>query len=190
MKGEWCYFQNVFSPEECNYIISEGQKIPGKNATLGVEGSLTDNNYRKSEVRFFRHDNPTFDFVFQRLWNHIIPANREWFQVNINRLDFIQLAEYNSSYKGFYARHHDVFWMNDDPVFHRKLSCIVQLTDDTTYEGGDFELFNVKFQPPAHEIRKQGTVFFFPSFVEHQANPVTSGVRHSLAAWFEGPKWQ
>lgn len=190
MKGEWCYFQNVFTPDECDYIIQEGLKIPGNKAKLGVEGSLTDTNYRNSDIRFFQHTDPQFKFIFDRLWQNAIVANREWFQFNINKLDYIQMAEYDSSYKGFYSRHHDVFWMNNDPVYHRKMSCVVQLTDDSKYEGGNLELFNLKEYPNKNEVRKQGTAFFFPSFIEHQACPVTTGIRYSLAAWFDGPKWQ
>ena len=190
MKGEWCYFQNVFTPEECDYIIQEGLKVPGKKATLGVEGSLTDTKYRNSDIRFFQHYDQQFQFVFDRLWKYAIPANREWFQFNINKLDYIQMATYDASYQGFYARHNDVFWMNNDPIYHRKITCVVQLTDQITYEGGNLELFNLQQYPDVNEVRKQGTAFFFPSFIDHQATPVTQGTRYSLAAWFDGPKWQ
>lgn len=190
MKGEWCYFRQIFTPEECDYIIQEGLKVPAKKATLGVEGSATDLMHRNSDVRFFNFYDPQFEFVFDRLWKYAIPANREWFQLNINKLDYIQMATYDESYRGFYNRHVDVFWLNDDPIYHRKLSCVVQLTDPNKYEGGNLEVFNTRHFPDAQDIRQQGTAFFFPSFVEHQATPVTKGTRYSLAAWFDGPKWQ
>jgi PKHD-type hydroxylase len=41
----------------------------------------------------------------------------------------------------------------------------------------------------AQAVRTQGTAFFFPSFLEHQATMVTKGTRYSLACWFDGPKW-
>lgn len=187
MKGEWCYFHNVFTPEQCDFIVKTGLLIPSKKATLGVDGELTDTQYRNSEVRFIQSTNPTFQFVFDKLWKCAIQANRDWFQFNINKLDYIQLSEYNPN--GFYSKHHDVFWMNGDPIYHRKITCVVQLTDDTTYKGGDFEMFNIQQHPDPLQIRKQGSVIFFPSFIEHQAGVVTEGTRYSLAAWFEGPKF-
>ena len=189
MKGEWCYFENIFTPEECQHIINEGLQLPNKQATLGVEGSLTDNEFRSSIVRFFEPTNPTYHFIHDKLWKYAITANHDWFKFNINRLPYIQLAEYDESYKGHYRRHIDTFWMNDDPIYHRKLTCVVQLTNPDNYEGGNLELYNVRETPDVTGVRKQGTAIFFPGFIEHQANPVTKGRRYSLAAWFEGPKF-
>ena len=45
-------------------------------------------------------------------------------------------------------------------------------------------------QPNPHSLKQQGTVFVFPSTLRHQVTPVTSGVRKSLVAWVEGPKWK
>lgn len=80
--------------------------------------------------------------------------------------------------------------MNGDPYYHRKLSCVIQLSDPATYEGGDLTFEHVAQYPNAEEMRQQGTAIFFPSFVRHAALPVTSGKRYSIAAWFDGPKWR
>ena len=79
-----------------------------------------------------------------------------------------------------------------DPNSHgkvRKLSCTVSLSDETEYEGGDFE-FDFRNaddgsnQPQVcKEIRPKGSVVVFPSFVWHRVNPVTSGTRYSLVMW-------
>ena len=71
----------------------------------------------------------------------------------------------------------------------RKLSVTVSLSDETEYEGGDFE-FDFRSsedgsnQPQVcKEIRPKGSVVVFPSFVWHRVNPVTSGTRYSLVMW-------
>ena len=71
----------------------------------------------------------------------------------------------------------------------RKLSVTVSLSDDTDYEGGDFE-FDFRNtdsgsnQPRlCKEIRPKGSVVVFPSFVWHRVKPVTSGTRYSLVIW-------
>lgn len=144
---------------------------------------------RRSKLRFIDKSDLRFQWLFDAMWKLAIEANDNIFNFNISRITYIQLAEYDESYQGEYKRHHDVFWMNINSKYHRKLTAVVQLTDPSAYEGGDFEMFNLDEYPNPNEIRTQGTVFFLPSFTEHQANPVTKGTRYSLACWFEGPKW-
>jgi PKHD-type hydroxylase len=67
---------------------------------------------------------------------------------------------------------------------------VIQLTDPSTYEGGNLIICPPVEQPDANELRTQGTTIFFPSFLEHEATPVTKGTRYSLACWFDGPKWR
>jgi PKHD-type hydroxylase len=119
-----------------------------------------------------------------------IQANSDFFNIHVTRLDFIQLAEYDASYKGEYKDHHDVFWLNDDPFYHRKMSCVIQLSDPNDYVGGDLELIDTSTFPEKDDMRQQGTAIFFPSFFKHRATPVLEGTRYSIAAWFEGPKWR
>jgi PKHD-type hydroxylase len=42
-----------------------------------------------------------------------------------------------------------------------------------------------------HEMaQKRGRILFFPSFILHKVHPVTKGVRKSIVAWVEGPKFR
>jgi PKHD-type hydroxylase len=190
MKGEWCYFKQHFSPELCNKILEEGLKLPVDDARLGVTGNGVDNNYRRSKVRFIQQSDPNFKWLFDEMWKMAIRSNDEWFGFHISKITYIQIAEYDEQYQGEYKEHHDVFWMNNDPYYHRKLTAVVQLTDPSTYEGGNLELVNPTQSPNAEEVRTQGTAIFFPSFLPHKATPVTKGTRYSLACWFDGPKWR
>lgn len=191
MKGEWCYYTNGFTPEECDKILELGLQLPAKDALLGVSGNFQDNSTRRSKIRFIEKQSHTqFDFVFKQLWNLALEANDNFFDFHISKLNYIQLAEYDSSYHGEYKPHIDVFWMNKDPKYHRKLTCVVQLTDPSEYEGGDFEVYKTEQALPKEIIRQKGAVIFIPSFIEHAALPVTRGRRYSLAAWFDGPKWK
>lgn len=191
MKGEWCYFTNYFSREVCEQILNLGLQLPSQSATVGFDGKIGVNTeHRKSQTRFILKSHPQFNFLFDAMWKMAIQANDEWFGFHLSRIDYIQLAEYDSSYQGEYKKHHDVFWINNDPVYHRKLTAVVQLTDPSTYDGGDFEIYDVNHYPNKEDIRSQGTVTFIPSFVPHAALPVTRGVRYSLACWFDGPKWR
>ena len=191
MRGEWCYFKSHFTKSQCDRIVETIQKRPHKDAQIGVNGTVTaDSSFRKSKIRFVNKGDAELGYMFDELWKTAIVANNDWFNFHISKLDYLQFAEYESANRGEYKTHHDVFYMNNDPVYHRKLSCIVQLSDPKTYKGGDLELMEVDAVPNKEEMRQQGTVIFFPSFVRHAALPVTEGKRHSIAAWFDGPKWR
>jgi len=73
----------------------------------------------------------------------------------------------------------------------RKLSITINLNKPGEYEGG-----NLKFDYGPHatgeryhectEIRPQGSIIVFPSYVYHQVTPVTKGTRYSLVLWTLG----
>jgi PKHD-type hydroxylase len=191
MNGEWCYFKNRFTKQQCETILEHALKIPAQDAKIGVSGELVVSDMRRSKIRFLHpNTNPNLDFLWEDIWRMGTQANNDWFNFHINRLSFIQLAEYDEKYQGEYKKHHDVFWMNDDPFYHRKLTCVIQLSDPSTYDGGDFEIYQTNNVPDKQEIRTQGTAIFIPSFIEHAALPVTKGTRYSIAVWFDGPKWR
>lgn len=190
MKGEWCYYRQAFTPEECDLILKLGLQLPQDDAKLGVGGDVSNNSFRRSKIRFIQKEQPQFGWLFDKMWKMALEANDTWFGFHISRISYIQLAEYDATYQGEYKKHHDVFWMNDDPYYHRKLTSVIQLTDPTTYKGGAFEVYDLTQYPNADEIKEQGTTVFIPSFMPHAALPVTEGTRYSLACWFDGPKWR
>jgi len=77
----------------------------------------------------------------------------------------------------------------------RKLSVTINLNTPGEYEGG-----NLKFDYGPHtegnrfyeceEIRPQGSVIVFPSFIDHTVTPVTKGTRYSLVLWNLGAPWK
>lgn len=191
MKGEWCYFRSYLDKSTCEKIIKEAQVVPPQDALVGTgTGEQIDTSVRKSLVRFLNAGDWRFNYIFDLFWKTVISANKDFYDVHISKLDFIQFTEYSDQYKGEYKEHHDVFWMNGDPVYHRKLSAVIQLSDPSTYEGGDFILTEAVSPPPNNEVREQGTILYFPSMMRHKVTPVTRGKRYSLVAWFDGPKWR
>jgi PKHD-type hydroxylase len=74
----------------------------------------------------------------------------------------------------------------------RKISMTLNLNEPGDYDGG-----NLKFDFGRHvegvdpfyeceEIRPQGSVVVFPSFVDHCVTPITRGTRYSLVLWCLG----
>lgn len=77
----------------------------------------------------------------------------------------------------------------------RKISMTCNLTNPLNYEGGllkfDFGHHMEKHRfKECTEIKEQGSVVFFPSFLPHCVTPVTKGTRYSLVLWSLGKPWQ
>jgi PKHD-type hydroxylase len=77
---------------------------------------------------------------------------------------------------------------------NRKISMTINLNAPGAYEGG-----NLKFDFGQHaltqfheveEIRPQGSIIVFPSFLDHCVTPVTKGTRYSLVLWTLGDPWK
>jgi PKHD-type hydroxylase len=187
MIGEWAYIKNYFTPAQCEEIIKEALTLPDYEATLGPSSERIDNHWRKSTLRAITR-NDSWNYLFNEIDTVVSKINQEWFQVEYNFLPAIQFATYDSATQGFYKRHQDVFLA---PLkTHRKLSVTIQLSDPDSYDGGDLKFLDVGHYPKIENIRSQGTICVFPSIIFHEVTPVTRGVRHSLAGWYEGPHWR
>ena len=72
----------------------------------------------------------------------------------------------------------------------RKLSVTINLNVPGDYDGGNLMFdYGEHFEENKHEcveIRPQGSVIVFPSYMHHCVTPVTRGVRYSLVLWVNG----
>jgi PKHD-type hydroxylase len=191
MKGEWCYFKSYLSKDYCEKIIQDALMLEPQQGTTYVPNGNQEvtPNLRRSTVRFIQANDSRFADLFDVLWKTQLIANREFFNFHVSKLDFIQFAEYHESDNGAYGAHQDTLWMTNDE-YHRKLSCTITLSHSDDYVGGDFQFIETNTYPLDSDLRLQGTVLYFPSFFKHQVTPVVRGVRYSLTAWFQGPKWR
>ena len=60
----------------------------------------------------------------------------------------------------------------------------MQLSKSDDYRGGDVLVRDIQLP------REQGDITVFPSFLEHQVEPVTYGKRYSLVLWLYGPHYR
>lgn len=193
MKGEWCYWVNAFTPEECDKVIELAKKLPENFATIGYDSKPADESFRRSYVRWIDPTaNPEFRWLYEKIWMYQIKINEDWFKFNVTSLPPLQFTEYDESYQGEYKLHQDVFWLTPKET-HRKVSMVLQLTDPNEYEGGVLSFEHIHHKPSDGDfaaMKTKGALIAFPSFVHHRLEPVTKGKRYSLVAWFEGPKFQ
>ncbi|WXK24671.1 2OG-Fe(II) oxygenase (plasmid) [Mycetohabitans endofungorum] len=91
-------------------------------------------------------------------------------------------VEYRRGY-GHFHWHND--YSHETSVSPRKLTVVIQLSDERDYEGGDLEVFETG---PTPLPRGQGTILCFPSILPHRVTPITKGVRKVVVAWIAGPR--
>ena len=62
MKGEWCYTRQAFTESECNEIVNIGLSSELGSGVIGDgvggNGSVTDTEYRNSDLRFIHQKDP------------------------------------------------------------------------------------------------------------------------------------
>ncbi len=187
MNSIWQMWERGITPTNCNRIIEECERLQPMEANVGSDSATNTVNtsVRRSEVRWAGQ----IEWIHKLVYGFATRANRQAFGFDISYLEDIQYTIYNGTDQGYYDWHHDTFWAGNTS-FDRKISVTIQLSDPTEYEGGQFLLDPMYEQPDPKALAQRGTVFCFPSPIRHTVMPVTSGVRKSLVAWIEGPKFR
>lgn len=178
----WAYWDNLFTPSECLQIINIGNSL-SKN-----QGSIADSNpynlqIRDSNVSWIVNGQNT-KWIFDRLANAIMDLNNQFFKFDLYGFtESLQFTEYKAP-TGHYVKHIDRGAANHP----RKLSLVLQLSDSTTYIGGNLELHYQ--HNPVIAPKDIGKLIVFPSFTLHGVTPITSGTRYSLVSWISGPNFK
>lgn len=185
----YTFWPGELSDETCDSITEHGMGIKPQQAGVGNAGDI-EMKIRSALTRTLNRDDPQFRQLFELVDSRFGQANRSNFGVDLDSYDFMNMTTYEEDRQGQYVWHHDLFW--DWAPYHRKLSCVIQLSCPNTYEGGDLQLDSTACggHPDPAEMRARGSIIIFPAFVPHRVTTVTKGVRHSLVAWMLGPQWR
>lgn len=169
-------FHPCFISEDCQKILDEF--LVDDPIEAGVEEEKEDQQ-RKTLIHPIPYSEES-KWLYERLTEIVANHNYTQYKFNINGIyGPLQLLEYQEGC--FYDWHVD---LGDGPSAHRKLSVILQLSDEDSYEGGDvvFKASEEKRTLP----RQQGLVCSFPSYVLHKVTPVTKGKRYAIVGWALG----
>lgn len=188
MLSYWATWTGVIDTATCDRIIERGLLLPKEVGSIGTDGSLN-KAHRSTEVSWFNTQRD-IDIVGM-IHTYTRQANREFFSFDISHgINEIQFSTYRGSEAGKYDMHHDVFFKSNNKT-DRKLSFVLQLSDPKDYEGGRLEFgSNVPVELDQNDFLPRGSIIIFPSLFLHKVTKVTKGIRHSLVAWIEGPKWR
>jgi PKHD-type hydroxylase len=200
------YFDNVLPKFFCNQLIKYGNSLREKQAlTAGVKYKDIENKEALNDLKKIRDSNIAWisgSWLYDELLRYVNIANyNSGWNYHWDWAEDCQFTKYKLNQ--YYHWHRDGW---DKPYGEdkgnlkgksRKLSMIVQLSDPKDYKGGEVE-FNFGDNGPdekstqviADEIKPQGSIAVFPSFVWHRVKPVTSGTRYSLVLWCCGRPFQ
>jgi PKHD-type hydroxylase len=173
------YYTNAFNDVELKEIDELAKKYEFVKAETGggEEGKVSD--YRISDICWILQDSGS-EWLYSKMAKYAIEANTQMWNFDIwGYQDSLQYTIYYGD-GGHYDWHADL----GPGMSNRKLSCVLQLSDPSEYEGGDLQM-NVGGQILTVP-REKGLLCFFPSFVLHRVTPLTGGIRKSLVTWLCG----
>ena len=110
-------------------------------------------------------------------------SNQSIWKYDIQELEKVKILRYENG--GKYKWHTDC---GAKETSTRKLTAVIQLSDETKYEGGDLE-FGITDDTGEKNYtapRTRGSIIIFPSFLSHRVTPILSGKRYSLITWMNG----
>ena len=180
---QYYWFESAFSPNLCQQIIDLGKSFPqeGGQTFGGSDGEPSP--IRSSTIRWIDYLDPRAKRLVDELGRMAIEANNKLFQLDLYGFtEKLQFTEYEGQ-----GAHYD--WHPDigPNMTKRKISIVVQLSDEKDYEGGELLINTGELIVPS---KKQGSVILFPSFLMHKVEPLRSGSRYSLVSWVSGNTWR
>jgi PKHD-type hydroxylase len=164
----------LFSKDECDQIAStciEELWLP--STVIGAK------EFHQSKRQKLRGD--TAGFPFLNIRDITKNANTNIYDFNLIGIidqDFPQVFAYSKN--DFYKMHLELTPMAPS----RKITFIINLSDPTTYQGGDLNFLNIDTSESA--INEQGACLIFPSYIPYEISPVTSGVKHIIVGHVHG----
>jgi PKHD-type hydroxylase len=188
MKYDWWIWESELSDEVVDGIVERCEKFEVIDAVVGSDNpdGEYDESMRISKVRWADDDSELKEMI----WNYGQESNGAAFGFDIINKFNIQYTTYHGSDSGFYDWHRDNVWKKEG-YYDRKISLIIQLTDPSEYEGGnfEFEIGGVGTVSP-EGFKKKGSIIAFPSFMKHRVTEVTKGKRNSIVSWIQGPHFR
>ena len=182
---------NFLTEQRCDELItmfdnSEKHKATVAGTYKGNGADVVNESVRKvQEVRFSNEIILSDGF---NLTKHLLMsfemANTLFFNFDIsNKMSKIRMLRYEDA--GKYDWHLDI---GNEQTSVRKITAIIQLSDENDYDGGNFEfsMTDETGKNTAVGSRKKGSLILFPSYLGHRVSPLTRGVRYSVLTWMLG----
>lgn len=175
-------YSHALNDEQIKNVLASTQNLPLKQGT--VSNFISSETYRRVKTISIPL---SAEYLWLHDWakNFIFEVNNKNFGYELLRMEPLQYIEYHADQQGMV--HHHLDWYCDYQP--RKLSMTIQLSDPAEYDGGDLNI-SINLEKPFTASKNKGDAIVFPSFLMHNVNTVTRGVRRSLVVWCIGPEFR
>lgn len=157
---------NLLTKEECDFVLNK--------FTNFETSSLYEYNTKRINTKY-RSSKESTQKISEELYELLIKKLKKFEIVSLP--DYIKVLKYEVG--GEFKKHTDRGDNNETK--HRYKTIIVQLSDEYSYEGGDLVVWDGKDEIFIN--KNIGNFVMFDSGLEHQAMPVTNGIRYVLVMW-------
>ena len=183
--------RNAFSNDSLEYIeniLSEHSLQEAEVRTS--KGNAVDNSVRSTKVSFFDYTDKRLENFYRSIVDIVTHTNDFNYYFRLTHIENLQYSLYDSSTQDRYDYHLDSpgVYSLKNTLSCRKLSFSLLLdTQGVDYTGGNFMYMTSSKENKVEYNR--GDIVFFPSYILHKVEPVTSGTRRSIVGWVHGPHW-
>lgn len=186
----------LFDREECAGLIRLAHVSDRfKVASVGkIDGSVgSDADICSAQLAAFRKGTDVYDFVSGRIRERLSQINARY-EFDLYAIDdsdgklipYVSILQYRAEDNAHFIPHTDMAGYKG--ADKRKLSLIVPLNSTAEFKGGELLVDVGRY--PASDMAGVGEGIVFNSLTLHGVNPVTEGVRYSLVAFIQGPRFR
>jgi PKHD-type hydroxylase len=174
----FAWWDDAFSDEQLQHLRNVAKSAKEEAGVGGPQGGVNP-EVRRSKINWV-HCHPDTEWVYHKLDDVIGKLNSQFYGFQLSGFnDAVQMTNYSSFNQGGYGWHQDF-----GSGCARKLSLVMQLSDPSSYEGGNLEL--MVGDKPTQVEKKIGRIIVFPAWTLHRVTPVTVGTRQTLVTWVSG----
>ena len=119
----WVYVDNAFSASEISTILKYKDEMKTEEATVGASDVTINKGIRESNVRWLTDYEKT-RWLYEKLTIIIENINNQYFGIDLDHIQTLQLTEYDGSKKGHYGQHTDSSYESSASQ-NRKLSFFI-----------------------------------------------------------------
>ena len=172
---------NVLDAAACERLIAHYRELGGKpSGFMEEKGGLTtgvlDSNFKRRRDVLLSEP-ALLQLVNRWIQRRVVPEVAKAFQFHISRFERHLIACYDGEQAGLFRAHRD---NTTKGTAHRRFAMSLNLNEGA-YEGGQLrfpEYGNALFRP------RTGEAVIFSCSLQHEALPVTSGLRFALLSFF------
>ena len=176
----YLHAERFLSPDICVNVVQAHCHADWRASSIGTRGNIeefSDADVRRCKVTVCNATGIP-DQIAERARRIAPESVRD--RLHFAQADMACVASYSCG--DFFGWHVDR-GQGDVAARMRWLSFSVQLSEASSYSGGELEFHSLIEPNERRYLRQRGNVIFFPADTPHRVTPVEKGVRFAIVGW-------